>query len=302
MIETRLLRYFVTVAETEHIGKASKVLHVSQSPLSRQIRQLEDATGLLLFERERQRIRITSDGKWLLERARRVLAELQGLERDAGRRARGEAGTLRVGFVKTAMTSGLLPRGLKRFREQHADVDVELQSARSAEQLEALLRGALDVALIHEATSDARLACRLLREEPLSLVVPATHPLAKRKAIVPADLHGCPWIALRAAPREANANDALLAACHRLGFAPRVAFAAHDQETVLGLVAAGMGVAFLPESFGATRAADVTVRRLPWLEAHRRLYVLTRVADVSRITTEMLACLQASTCTPHGAR
>ena len=90
MVELRLLRYFVAVAETEHIGHASRRLHVSQSPLSRQIRQLEEATGLTLFERERQRLRITRAGAWMLGRARLILANVAALERDAARLSRGE--------------------------------------------------------------------------------------------------------------------------------------------------------------------------------------------------------------------
>src|SRR4051794_29510551 len=121
-LEPRLLRYFVTVAETEHVGKASKLLHISQSPLSRQIRQLEETTGLALFARERQRLHLTNAGRWLLPRARDVLAHLESLEREAARHAAGEVGRLRIGFVKTAMWTEVLPRALRRFRARRSDV------------------------------------------------------------------------------------------------------------------------------------------------------------------------------------
>jgi DNA-binding transcriptional LysR family regulator len=292
MIELRLLRYFVAVAETEHIGRAAKVLHVSQSPLSRQIRQLEEATALTLFERDRQRLRITTAGQWLLGRARLVLSHVEALERDAARLSKGEAGTLRIGFVKAAMWSTVLPRALREFRARRADVAVELKGARPGAQLAAIRRGELDVAFVHEAPRDAGLACVVLREEVLCLAVPAEHPLAARKHVVPADLEGMDWVALRSGRREPRRNENLLAACARRGFTPRVRFTVSDQETMLGLVAAGMGVAFLPESVSASRLVGVTLRQLPWLKLTRGLHAVTRSADLAATTTEFVACLK----------
>ena len=293
MIELRLLRYFVAVAETEHIGHAAKLLHVSQSPLSRQIRQLEEITELALFERERQRLRITSAGKWFLGRARIVLGQMDALERDAARLAKGETGTLRIGFVKTAMWSELLPRALGIFRARHPDVAIELKNARPAIQLPAIRRGELDVAFVHDAPTDEGLSCLVLREEPLGLAVPKAHALAKRKTIAPADLEGIDWIALRSARREARSNETLLAACARRGFRPHVRFTVSDQETMLGLIAAGMGVGFLPESSLVSRlATGVKLRPLRWLKLTRGLRAVTRGADVSSITLELITSLR----------
>ena len=292
MIELRLLRYFVAVAETEHVGRASKLLHVSQSPLSRQIRQLEEATRLALFERERQRLRITTDGRWLLGRARALLAQAETLERDALRLARGEVGTLRIGFVKTAMWTALLPRALRRFRAKHGSVVVELRSARTLVQLAALRAGELDVGFVHDAPPDDGVACHVATEEPLCLALPAGHALAERRRVTPADLDGMDWIALETGLRERTRNEALLAACERRGFTPTVRFSARDQDTIIGLVAAGMGAAFLPESAGASRRAGVVLRALPWLKLSRALRAVTRVANVPRVAKEFVDCVK----------
>ena len=295
MIELRLLRYFIAVAETEHVGRAAKLLHVSQSPLSRQIRQLEEAISLTLFEREKQRLRLTLDGQWLLARARQVLAGVQALEQDAARRARGEVGALRLGFVKTAMWSAVLPRALQRFRAKHPDVAIELKNRRSAVQIGAIRRGDLDLGFVHDDPSEAGLRCHPLREEPLCLAISADRPLAARKRITPRDLDGADWIAVRAGKRERHPNERLLAACAQRGFSPNVRFTVSDRETIVGLVAAGMGLAFLPESAGAWRLAGVTLRHLPWLKMTRGLHVVTRSTGLGPATVAFMACLKEVT-------
>src|ERR1700733_15338260 len=116
MLELRLLRYFVAVAEVEHVGRAAEALHISQSPLSRQLRQLEEQLGLRLFDRERQRLRLTHAGRWLLRESRRLLEHAERLQKEAAQVARGAWGSLRIGFVKSAMWTGVLPHALRAFR------------------------------------------------------------------------------------------------------------------------------------------------------------------------------------------
>src|SRR5271165_174270 len=128
MIELRLLRYLVAVAETEHVGRAAERLHISQSPLSRQIRQLEDQLGLVLFDRERRRYRITETGRWFLEEARDLLSHADRLAREADRYSRGEIGRISIGFVKSAMWSSVLPWALRRFQAVRTGVNIELHT------------------------------------------------------------------------------------------------------------------------------------------------------------------------------
>lgn len=210
--------------------------------------------------------------------------------RDAARLARGEAGAIRIGFVKTAIWTSVLPRALRQFRAKHPHVKLELKNARPAAQLRAIARGELDLAFVHEAPKGEAFTSHALREDPLALAVPADHALAARKAIAPKDLEGADWIALAASRR--GGSDQLLAACAKRGFVPNVCFTAHDQETVLGLVSSGMGLAFLPESIRASRATGVVLRQLPWLEMSRSLHVVVRSGHVSAATTAFAACLK----------
>src|ERR1700742_3078804 len=124
MLELRLLRYFVAVAEAEHVGRAARKLHISQSPLSRQIQKLEALLELQLFERDRRRIRLTAAGHWLLEPARDLLARADRLAADAQRQGSGEVGRLRVGFASAAIWTGLLPGALRSLRARHPAIQV----------------------------------------------------------------------------------------------------------------------------------------------------------------------------------
>jgi len=290
MIELRLLRYFVAIAEVEHVGRAAAVLHVSQSPLSRQLRALEDAVGLRLFDRERKRLRLTEAGRWFLAESKSVLAHAERLERDAARRARGEAGVIRVGFTKNAFWNGVAPAALRAFRAARPGVAIELRNADSTAQRAALARGEIDVGLVHDAASQAGVARVELLREPLSLFLPADHPLARRARVAPRDLDGADWVAL-VPPNATRRDDPLLAACRRAGFTPQIRFEATDQATVLGLVEAGMGAALLPASAARASPSAVVVRAASWLRAPRVLHAIRRTDDASPLAAAFVACL-----------
>ena len=142
-LDLRLLEYFVAVAELEHVGKAAERLHISQSPLSRQIRQLEKELQLELFVRERQRIRLTESGRWLLDQAQGLLAHVDKVCDEAQQRSRGRLGTLSIGFTSAAMWSGVLPKVLRRFQSEFPNATVDLQNMRSATSWKPLTQPAL---------------------------------------------------------------------------------------------------------------------------------------------------------------
>src|SRR5690348_7560262 len=134
MLDLRQLRYFVAVAEAEHVGRAAERLHISQSPLSRQIAQLEKNLGLTLFERSQQRIRLTSDGRVFLTEAHALLRHADRLENLGRRLGRGEEGGLCIGYVADAMHTGVLPSALRTLRDQRPGIHVALYDQESAEQ------------------------------------------------------------------------------------------------------------------------------------------------------------------------
>ncbi|MET0333821.1 MAG: LysR family transcriptional regulator [Rhizobacter sp.] len=145
MLDLQQLRYFVAVAETENVGQAAELLHISQSPLSRQVQQLEARLGLVLFTREKKRLRLTAAGQEFLVEARALLAHAQRVQQRGEEAGRGEAGTLVVGYVAGAVHAGVLGAALRRFRTQVPGARLQLRSLRSVEQFDALARGELDV-------------------------------------------------------------------------------------------------------------------------------------------------------------
>lgn len=272
-MDLRLLQYFVTTAELEHIGKAAERLHVSQSPLSRQIRQLEKELHLELFARERQRIRLTESGKWLLGHAQQLLAYAEKVRRDAGQRALGKTGTLSVTFVSGAMWSGILPKYLHRFQAEFPDATVELRNLRSALQIEAVAAGRVDIGFVSRLPANSTLDARCVSEEPFMLVVPGAHRLSRKRTIARHDLDGVRWILLShsAGPER---HTQFLAACANAGFVPHVVQQVTEPATLLGLVRSGYGVGLLQKSARDCAPRSLKFRALPWLSVKSRTYMI----------------------------
>ena len=271
MIELRLLRYFLVVAETEHVGKAAARLHISQSPLSRQIQQLEELLGVALFHRERRRIRITDAGRWLLGPAKALVDGADALVRDAKRVGEGEIGQVAIGFVGAALTSGVLPAALRRLRKERPGVRIVVRQLSSGDQVAQLRAGELDVALVHRAPRSAELESQVLMEQPYVLAVPRGGRLA-RGAIGAKQLDGQAWIAVSGDAER----DRWTAAWDAAGFVPQVVVRVVEWTSALALVDAGVGLALVPESYAAARPAGVVVRALPWLRMTSRLSLVRR--------------------------
>ncbi|MFB7971196.1 LysR substrate-binding domain-containing protein [Streptomyces rubiginosohelvolus] len=281
MLDLRQLRYFVAVAETEHVGRAAEQLHISQSPLSRQIAQLEKELGLVLFERDRQRIRLTSDGRVFLTEAQALLTHAGRLENLGRRLGRGEEGGLCVGYVPDAMHTGLLPAALRTLRLERPGIHVALYGQQGAEQFEGLRQRSLDIALVQEppAEDDPDLRSALLLEDPLLLVLPAGHPLTEKADLVPEDLDGQPWIAVESS-RDPGWRDAFVASCVAAGFTPDITLDAAEPLTALGLVASGFGLALVQRSMVRGTAPGVAVRELPWHSGSARLWAAWHRVDL----------------------
>jgi DNA-binding transcriptional LysR family regulator len=148
-MELRHLRYFVAVGEEEHYGRASRGLRVAQPALSRQIQNLEEELGFKLLDRLPRGVKLNAAGKVFLEDARRVLQAVGEATARAARVARGQAGTLRVGFAENASWHGAVPDSFRRFRDQQPDAELQLQPAASLEQLDAIRSGRLDAGFVN---------------------------------------------------------------------------------------------------------------------------------------------------------
>lgn len=275
MLDMRQLHYFVAVAEEEHVGRAAERLFISQSPLSRQIAQLEEKLGLVLFERAQQRLRLTADGRTFLAEARGLLTHASRLEALARRLGRGDEGGLCIGYLDNAIHAGVLPDALRLLRADKPDVHVALYHYDSAAQLDGLRQRSLDIALVEQppAADDPDLACLQVASDPMLLALPATHALAGAAHIAPADLQGQDWIGC-VNHGDHLGHDDFIAMCARAGFVPRIAMQAMEAQAVLGLVAAGFGMATIQQSLRHQAPRGVVLRELPWFTHRTPLWMV----------------------------
>jgi len=259
MIETRLLRQFVAVAETLHFNRAAERLHMAQPPLSQAIRRLEGEIGATLFERTNRSVALTPAGAAFLESARRILDALEEGVAHTRRVAQGMDGHLTLTFINIAPYASLL-RALRDFRSTHPAVAFTLQEATTHEQVQALEAGRADIGFMRTpGATTPSLRFETLLREPIHAALPATHPLAGNAVVALSALKDEPFVA---SPRRLGQgfHDQLIQLCQSAGFVPRVAQEARQLQTVVALVAAGFGVALLPASLAQTAGVDVVFR------------------------------------------
>jgi DNA-binding transcriptional LysR family regulator len=256
-MELRHLRYFVAVAEELHFTRAALRLNMAQPPLSQQIRALEQELGVQLFVRTRRSVALTDAGHALLERSREMLATAQALPLQLQRVARGEVGLLRIGFSSTLPLTKVLRDVVADHRRSHPDVALNLREMHSQLQFDSLRRGELDVGLVrYNERAPEGIRLRLLRRDPLRLVVPAGHRFARRKSVSIADCRDEAFIGF---PGDAGTGTGplLKRLAAQAGFEPRIAQEAREATTQIGLVAAGLGIAVLPAPLEAVRIEGV---------------------------------------------
>ncbi len=270
-MDLRQLRYFLAVAEELHFGRAAERLAMTQPPLSQAIQALEAELGVRLFARTKRRVALTPVGREWLAHARRVHEEANGLAGIARRLSRGEAGLLRLAFVSTADYS-LLPGMVSGFRERYPAVELALLEMTSDVQIEALLEETVDVGMVIAASHTSlpgTLGYRPLLRESLVAAVPQAWIDEGRDGFTAAEL---PAKAVRTAPlilfprRSAPAFHDLVTGYYAAqGIAPPVRQEAIQMQTIISLVAAGMGLALVPHSL--QRLQRQGVRYLPLQQA-----------------------------------
>ncbi|MGE0348667.1 LysR family transcriptional regulator [Hydrogenophaga sp.] len=286
-IEFRHLRYFLTVAEELHFGRAARRLHISQPPLSQNIRLLEELLGTRLFERNSKLVRLTPAGQTFLPLARGILDRTQEAmhqTRDAGR---GMMGRLRVGFVGGTLYRGL-PELLARFREEQPGVRLALRELNSQEQLVELSHERLDIGFVHTIQLPGGLSHLLYTREPFLCCMHADHVLARKRRI---DLRSLEKEAFVMFTREASPDyyERILAMCTDAGFHPVVTHEARQWHTVVSMVAHDLGVALVPQSIGRAVPPGVVCRPLLASEVRSQTFCVWRTDDACAELAAMLA-------------
>jgi DNA-binding transcriptional LysR family regulator len=259
-MELRQLRYFIAVAEERHFGRAAQRLHMSQPPLSMQIKALERELGVLLLERTSRRVALTDAGRAFLERARTILDAVEEAREVARGAEQGMQGRLEVGFISSASLS-LLPPSIRLFRERFGGVELGLKELTSAQQIDALYEGGIRVGLVRLPLRAPGIRFEPVLEERLVVALPSGHALEGLDRLSLETIADLPLIFFT---RQLipGFHAQIVELFQRVGAFPKVAQHAVHLQTIVGLVASGVGIAILPSSAQRVSREGVVYRVL----------------------------------------
>ncbi|AMM17660.1 MAG: LysR family transcriptional regulator [Pseudomonadota bacterium] len=285
-MELRHLRYFVAVAEERNFTRAAQRLHMAQPPLSRQIQQLEETLGVQLFERNSRPLKLTETGKFFYLHAVQLLAQTAELE-SMTRRVGNIERSLSVGFVGSTLY-GLLPKIIRRFRDENTTVELSLHEMSTMDQLRALKDGRIDIGFGRIRLEDANIRRVVLREEKMIVALPEGHALSMSKPILALrDLVNETLIIFPKTPRPSYA-DQVLSAFQDRGLKPHRIYETRELQVALGLVAAGEGVSVVPSSVHGLKRSDVSYKELDDPTLVSPIIMSTRLLDESQDIKEIL--------------
>jgi len=278
-MDVRQLKYFVAVAEELSFSQAARRLNMSQPPLSLQIKALEERLGAPLFARDNRNVALTEAGTVLLQHAYRTLEQLDKAEHAIKQVIEGAAGEIRIGFTASVPMFEAFPRLLQDFRQQYPGARADLIHMSTGGQLKALADKTLDVGFLRPSplfSPPPTLELISLWQDQLAVTLPSYHPLTQSEGgISIGELHAENFVLF---PRGLGCGlfDHISILANRAGFAPIVKQEAREGSTILGLVAAGMGVSILPETYSKTRIPGLVYRPLIDKDVNSRILVAFR--------------------------
>lgn len=292
-MELRHIRYFLAVAEERNFTRAAARLGIGQPPLSQQIRDLERELDVPLFHRLPHGAEPTEAGQAFLVEARQILAGADRAMRAAQRAHRGETGRLALGFTGSSAFNPIVSSAIRRFRRTWPDVRVHLEEMNTIRLLERMATGELDAAFIRpgdQAPADVRL--KWLPDEPMLIVLPAGHPLARHDRLPLSALAGEPFVLF---PRAGGLSlyDEIVAICRANGFDPAIGQEAPQISSVVNLVAAELGVSIVPAAIAQIALEGVVYRPIVEPAPVAHLALATPRGGQSMVTRNFVALLSA---------
>lgn len=259
-MELRHLRYAVAVAESLHFGRAAERLHMSQPPLSLQIRQLEEELGIKLFARTKRQVQVTKTGEIFIDEARVILAQAEHAAKLALRVSNGEIGQLTIAVAGPADAQIFIDI-FSLFAKRHPKARIVLRNIGTAQQAQALREGRIHIGFLVPPIDDPALVLETVVQRPIVIALPRRHPLAARASVplraLAAESHV--MFARDLAPRF---FDAILSACQEAGFSLNVMHEVDNLHTACALVAAGLGVSFVPAGIQTAVTSPIVLRPL----------------------------------------
>lgn len=260
VMELRQLRYFVAVAEEGNFGRAARRLRISQPPLSMQIKSLEHELDIRLFARTTRSVTLTDAGRAFFDKAQGILRSVEESVEVARSAGEGLTGSLTVGFISSA-TLSLLPPAVRLFRERFEGVELKLKELTSGEQLDALYEREIGVGLVRLPIKSSGICFEPLLDERLLVALPEGHPLEKLEQVPMEEIVDLPLVFFtrRLVP---GLHEQIVELYRRIDAYPRVVQEAIHLQTIVGLVASGVGLAILPESARRVHREGISYRLL----------------------------------------
>jgi DNA-binding transcriptional LysR family regulator len=281
-MKLRQLQFFSAVAEELSFSRAALKLHVAQPSLSVQIKALEDEVGARLFERDKRHVSLTPAGRRFRGRIAELLSLVDSAKADARATEQGLQGTIDVGYTALSMFSTALPYAIRQYRQSAPNVVISLREMPSLEQLHELGERRLDVGVLRKVDVVAPKGIAVVEwyRTPLVAAIQKDHPLANRESLSLAELKNDAFIMY---PRRAGTGIywQVLDLCSAAGFRPRTVREVLESSTMIGLVAAGVGIAIVPADMNCIQFSGVAFRRLSDSGAHTTLYLARRIGERS---------------------
>jgi DNA-binding transcriptional LysR family regulator len=288
-MELRHIRYFLAVAEERHFTRAAAKVGIGQPPLSQQIKDLEREVGAALFHRLAHGAELTEAGKAFLAGVKEMPLFAQRATMAARRAARGELGSLRVGFTSTATFNVVVPSAIRNFRRAYPEIYLTLEEANTTPLVSGLREGTLDVVFLRPGVPDTgELQLRRLPEEEMVVALPKRHPAAGQQEIDLALLKDDPFLLF---PREIAPMiyDTVVDACRKAGFEPIVGQVAPHFTSIVNLVAAELGVSIVPASMMQVRVTGIAYRPIAGQSPTTRLALACRRGETSPVVRNFIA-------------
>jgi len=288
-MELRHIRYFLAVAEERNFTRAAARLGIGQPPLSQQIKDLEGEIGAALFHRVPHGVELTEAGKAFLAGVKEMPLFAERATMAAQRAARGELGSLRVGFTSTATFNVAVPSAIRSFRRAYPEIYLTLEEANTTRLVTGLREGTLDAVFLRPGSPDTgELQLRRLPEEEMVVALPKRHPAAALEEIDPAMLKDDPFLLF---PRETApmVYDTVVDACRKAGFEPIISQLAPHFSTIVNLVAAELGVSIVPASMMQLRVTGIVYRQIAGQPPKTQLALAYRRGETSPVLRNFIA-------------
>jgi DNA-binding transcriptional LysR family regulator len=288
-MELRHIRYFLAVAEERHFTRAAAKIGIGQPPLSQQIKDLEAEIGAPLFHRVAHGAELTSAGEAFLQAVKEMPTLAERATKAARRAARGETGSLRLGYTPSATFNAAVPSAIRAFRRAYPEVDLTLEEANTTPLVTGLREGTLDAVFVRPGTPDTeKLQLRRVAEEPVVIALAKRHPVAALEKIDLARLENDPFL-LFSREIAPGLYDTVVNACRKAGFEPIIGQVVPHMTAILNLVAAELGVSIVPASMMQVRVTGIAYRQIARQSPTTWLALAYRRGETSPIVRNFVA-------------